>query len=81
MPKGEKLHLVRPPREVLARRWGLRPFEPGEAGERVYIRAKGEALKRFKSLKPEERGEVVLLGLEALGLPLEVVQDEQAGKQ
>lgn len=66
MPKGEKLHLVRPPRDVLARRWGLRPFEPGEAGERVYIRVEGEALKRFKALKPEQRGRVVVLGLKAL---------------
>ncbi|WP_027883445.1 hypothetical protein [Meiothermus rufus] len=80
MPKGEKLHLVRPPREALARRWGLRPFEPGEAGERVYIRAEGEALERFKALKPEERGRVVRVGLRALGL-LEVqdaAPDEQA---
>ncbi len=66
MPKGEKLHLVRPPREVLAQRWGVRPFEPGEVGERVYIRLREGLLERFKSLTPEQRGRVVALGLKAL---------------
>ncbi len=66
IPKGEKLHLVRPPREVLAQRWGVRPFEPGEVGERVYIRLKEELLERFKALTPEQRGRVVARGLEAL---------------
>jgi hypothetical protein len=66
MPKGEKLHLVRPPREALAARWGLRLFETGEAGERVYIRAPAGALERLKALPPEQRGRVVVLGLEVL---------------
>ncbi len=68
MPKGEKLHLVRPPREALAARWGLRLLEDGEAGERVYIRAPAGALERLKALPPEQRGRVVEAGLEALGL-------------
>ncbi len=71
MPKGEKLHLVRPPREALAARWGLRLFEDGETGERVYIRAPAVVLERFKALPPDKRGEVVGVGLEALGLEVQ----------
>lgn len=66
MPKGEKLHLYRPPREELARRWGVRPFAPGETGERVYIRLEAAVLERFKLLTPEERGAVVEVGLKVL---------------
>jgi|DewCreStandDraft_2_1066082.scaffolds.fasta_scaffold20978_2 hypothetical protein len=66
MPKGEKLHLYRPPREELARRWGVRPFAPGETGERVYIRLEAALLERFKLLTPEERGAVVEAGLKVL---------------
>jgi len=79
MPKGEKLHLVRPPREALAARWGLRLFEDGETGERVYIRALAVVLERFKALPPDKRGRVVEAGLEALGL-LEVQDEQEANR-
>ncbi len=67
---------VRPPREMLAARWGLEPFRPGEGGRRVYIRARQEDLAALESLSPRVRGEVVRLGL----LALEEVRRAQEGE-
>ena len=65
MPRGENLKAL--PREERARRLGLEPLPPGEAGRRVYIRAREEVLALLEALPPQERGRVVMAGLEALG--------------
>ena len=64
MPRGENLKAIPP--EERARRLGVAPLLPGEAGRGVYVRAPKEALDAFLALTARERGEVVRLGLEAL---------------
>lgn len=66
MPRGSNLARVRGSKEQLAARFGVTPLRPGEGGRMVWIRAPQDVLERFKGLKPEERGEVVRAGLEAL---------------
>lgn len=46
---------------------GLVPIPRGEAGRKVYIRAREKALALLEALPPQERGRVVEAGLEALG--------------
>lgn len=77
MPRGENLDRDRPPREELAKRWGLTPFRPGEGGRRIYIRAREEDLRALEALPPPVRGKVIRLGLEAL----KEVADAQEGEQ
>jgi len=64
MPRGENLKATPP--EERARRLGVAPLLPGEAGRGVYVRAPKEVLDAFLALTARERGEVVRLGLEAL---------------
>jgi hypothetical protein len=64
MPRGENLKAIPP--EERARRLGVAPLLPGEAGRGVYVRAPKEVLNAFLALTARERGEVVRLGLEAL---------------
>jgi hypothetical protein len=64
MPRGENLKTIPP--EERARRLGVAPLLPGEAGRGVYVRAPKEVLDAFLALTARERGEVVRLGLEAL---------------
>jgi hypothetical protein len=64
MPRGENLKAIPP--EERARRLGVAPLLPGEAGQGVYVRAPKEVLDAFLALTARERGEVVRLGLEAL---------------
>jgi hypothetical protein len=64
MPRGENLKAILP--EERARRLGVAPLLPGEAGRGVYVRAPKEVLDAFLALTARERGEVVRLGLEAL---------------
>ena len=64
MPRGENLKAIPP--EERARRLGVAPLLPGEAGRGVYVRATKEVLDAFLALTARERGEVVRLGLEAL---------------
>ena len=66
MPRGQNLKSI--PREERARRLGLEPIPPGEAGRRIYIRAQEKTLALLEGLPPQERGRVVVAGLKALGL-------------
>jgi len=68
MPRGENLERDRPPREVLAARFGVEPLAPGERSEKVRIRGPGWLFEALEKLSPRERGRVVVAGLEALGL-------------
>jgi len=68
MPRGENLERDRPPREVLARQLGVEPLEPGEHSDNLRIRARREVWEALARLTPRERGRVVEVGLEALGL-------------
>ena len=68
MPRGENLERDRPPREVLAARFGVKPLEPGEHSGNLRIRASREVWEALARLSPLERGRVVAKGLEALGL-------------
>jgi hypothetical protein len=65
MPRGENLKAIPP--EERARRLGVAPLLPGEAGRGVYVRAPKEVLDAFLALTARERGKVVKAGLEALG--------------
>lgn len=64
MPRGENLRAIPP--EERARRLGVAPLLPGEAGRQVYVRAPKAVLDAFLALTAGERGDVVRLGLEAL---------------
>lgn len=77
MPRGSNLARVRGSKEQLAARFGVRPLKTGEAAWMVWVRAPQDALERFEGMKPEERGRVVVLGLEAL----EVVRDAKTDEQ
>jgi hypothetical protein len=55
-----------PPDEVRLRAIGVTRLRPGEATCTVRVRGPSDVLERFLKLSTEERGRVVVLGLEAL---------------
>ncbi|MCS7068500.1 MAG: hypothetical protein NZN28_07710 [Meiothermus sp.] len=66
MPRGQHLHLVRPPREKRLAALGREGLEPGEVSERIRVRLPRAQFERFAALSPKARGEVILAGFRAL---------------
>jgi hypothetical protein len=68
-----------PPDEIRLKAIGVTRLKPGQATYTPRIRARKEVLEAFLKLDTEQRGQVVEVGLEALGL-LEVQDEQEANR-